>query len=330
MHPFLRLLLLIFAFTQSSTIAQSSSNYIFEQQLFTAADKAYANGNYSLALRYCNQAYDSFTYIPARHCIKALSIAGLLNNENGITQWLKKCLEAGIPEWVLRKTAALQPIWKIRAVDSIIQEKEEYYRNYRLGIDTALADTINQMFAADQKATNLVNDGYWLWKPWYYLKWRWLNKKHAKIIKRMSLEGGFPGERRVGLSPIWTDTIKNKTILAIYGPDIEDVRAYFMLIHYYSDRRENPGELWLNQVKQGFLPAQHYAAICDFIAEFGNKANRNSHFNQWHADKSPERRNQINLRRQTIGLPPYEDHIQHRAEINAAQKLKSQVMHVWE
>ncbi len=160
-----------------------------------------------------------------------------------------------------------------------------------------LSKTIDSLFAIDQKLTQKVNDGFFLFRFTIHgARWLSNNKKQFEIIDSIIKNRGFPGEKIIGLPQYYNDSLETYEFIDFYGPYLRQWQAYFMLLHYFTNRRKVPVsyeyELYKN-VSEGNLTPFQYANICYYIRVYGHNAG----FDNFYIPSF-----EINKKRQSIGL----------------------------
>jgi hypothetical protein len=170
-----------------------------------------------------------------------------------------------------------------------------------------------------------------------YVPVQWNNNKwfyDAVLVICMALYLGIfslAGPRLLShAQPSWIeDSVQGKGFMLKYGPDFADRRAFTMLIHYFSSRREGINELLHQSVQSGHLPPSQFASFNDFMAEWGKRKYSNQFYNVWHSDPNKDHIEDINERRADIGLGSYQFQIQvfiRKRELQRRQALNSVVI----
>lgn len=246
-----------------------------------------------------------YRFIFARHCIKGLQVSMQCADSVRAARWFQICLVHGVPQWMLRNNFITRNAYQFHAVRYASLKEDSFHQIYISGIDTNLASQLNRIFKTDQLRTNRINNGTWIlrWNV-YALQWLHHNKKQAKWIKKETIANGFPGEKRAGIPPWYFDSAKAYSNIHGYGPFVQDYRAYYMLIHYFSGHVRDMNQVLQPQVSTGFLPPQHFASFNDFLAE-NHRKGKYQFYNQWHSDPDTAQLKAINERRLLIGLAPW-------------------------
>ncbi|MBI3234484.1 MAG: hypothetical protein HYZ42_10675 [Bacteroidetes bacterium] len=281
----------------------SSQDYIEYQRTINRVDKDVIDSNlYSASVR-LDSIYNNYSFIYARHCIKALQINCVLNDTQRMNQWLIKCFTQGVPKWVIRNNELTKKVFLISATQKTLIQYDSLRSIYVASLNLKVKNTIDSLYTLDQRRTKKVNDGFIIFRHTIYgLQWLNNNKRQAKMIKKITKAYGFPGERLIGLPSYFDDSATAYKTITRIGPDVNDYRAYIMLIHYFSNPRQDMNELLLPQVKLGYMCSYQYASINDFLARWGYKKYRNNFYNQWHSDPDKNNIELINNKRLDIGL----------------------------
>lgn len=162
--------------------------------------------------------------------------------------------------------------------------------------------TVDSLRVLDKKYTDKVNLDNNIFKLVIYnLQWRRNSRKQIKVLKPLIAKFGYPGERLIGLDNFYSDTTRvtpNKKLKL----NIEEYRCETMFIHYFSIRRKSMNSFLLPNVKSGYLEANAYGSFNDFQSRKG----KNNFYNVWHLDPNKSNLDEINKRRDAIGLEAFE------------------------
>lgn len=280
-------------------------NYFEYQKTFNRIDNDIDSNNLYIASKRLDSIYNSFDFIYAKHCIKALQISCIQNDTSNTDKWLRKCFIQGVPLWIIRNNELTSKVFNYSLTKNSLLFYDSLRTVYKSSINVSVSKTIDSLYVIDQEFTNKVNSGFILFRHTIYgIQWINNNRKQFNVIKNIIDNYGFPGEQLIGLSSYYQDSVEAYQDVLFYGPSIDDYRTYIMLIHYFSSPRNDINEALRESVKQGFLPAYQFAAINDFNALYGKKKNNSEYYNVWHDDPNQENNSKINLRRQFIGLSP--------------------------
>lgn len=293
---------LIFCFLISlQTIGQ---DYILYHQIFNRIDEDILQNDFTLALTRLDSIYTNYDFIYATHCIKALQICSHVEDSIQADKWLEKSFKQGVPFWIIRTNELTRKSLLYSTTKNTVQNHDSLYAIYQMSINQSIANKIDSLFIIDQKCTRKVNDGFILFRNTIYgLKWVINNKKQFKIINNIIDEYGFPGEKLIGVSYNWEDSIKNVEHIAFWGPaNLGEGKAYTMLVHYFSTRhKENELEEKLRQnLINGYIPPRQFSNICNLM--FRNKKNADKRYYVVSPDVSSDTIDILNNRRHSIGL----------------------------
>ena len=283
-------------------------NYCEYQKTFNCIDNDILSNNLSLASKRLDSIYNSYEFVYAKHCIKALQICCLQNDTINSDKWLRKCFIQGVPFWIIRDNQITSKVLNYSQTNNTLKLYDSLRTVYKSSINTSISKTIDSLLVIDQKFTDKVNNGFLLFRHTIYgIRWIKNNQRQFSIIKNIIDHYGFPGEKLIGLSHLYQDSVETYKSVMFYGPSIDDYRTYIMLIHYYSNPGKDINNKLIASVRQGFLPPYQYGALNDFIARYGKKKINYGFYNVWHEDPNKQNISGINLRRQFIGLSTLEE-----------------------
>lgn len=283
-------------------------NYIDYQRIFNRIDEDVLSAKYTLALQRLDSIYSTYDFIYARHCIKALQICCKANDSNRAALFLAKCFRQGVPMWVVRNHELMRRSLHYSTTKHIVTGYDSLHEAYKASINLVLARQVDSLFEIDQRRTRRVNDGFILFRyTIYYPQWRHNNRRQFETIATIMDKYGLPGERLVGLPSSIDDSSVSARNILFYGPNLFDYRAYFMLIHYYSNPRRDINDRLYRNILNGNIPVSHYAAINDFLARWGEgKYGSYSYYNSWQHDPDTSNISRINQLRVSMGLNTFE------------------------
>lgn len=285
--------------------ASRAQNYINYHRINNRADECIVNGDYKNAAVKLDSLYSGYSFIYARHCFKALQIACMLNDTANAYKWLSKCFLQGVPFWMIRANDLTTRSLYYPRSQSIINAHDSLYNVYRSHINLPLARTLDSMFVYDQKLTDRVNNGFFLWKVYDYPRWLHNNKKQFRKVQQFIQQYGYPGEKIIGLPESDLDSLAACKHLASRGHTyIQRIELQYMMMHCYSNPRKDIRKELIQQIELGNLEAVQYGVYADFMYEYGRQ--KYGHYNryyQWFRDHNQEDTTIINARRDSIGLP---------------------------
>lgn len=283
-------------------------DYVYYHSLFNRIDEDVLSENYATAIQRLDSIYSKYNFIYAKHCIKALQICVTSNDSLRADKWLEKCFKHGIPVWMIRTNEITNKSLKYPTTQKTISKFDSLHAVYQASVNIKLRNKIDSLIIIDQKYTRKVNDGFVLFKPFYWLQWVINNKRQFYLLKLIIQTYGYPEERLIGLSNI-QDSVAFAKHFTFWGPsELRDSRVQIMLQHCYSTSHTIDSEFndtLFDNLCEGNIPAFQYAIIIDFI--FPNKLkyiNENYFFRTKEID--PYYNKIINKNRNSIGLATLE------------------------
>jgi len=284
---------------------QAQDYFAYQRICNRADDDIQANKLQSAAQRY-DSLYSNYQFIYGFHCFKALQVASKLQDETRISKWLTKCITQGIPLWMVRANDITNPVLGYNYTQSIIQSYDSLHRIHLSNIDTVLSKRMWAMILKDQRRTEKVNNGFFLFKVVYYPRWLHNNRKELDALVKIMDTIGYPGEKLCGFRPDLVDSATAYSSFKQRGPtSIRHTSGQTMLMHAYSNPRRDIQAKLLKNVANGNMPACQYAIAVDFMAEYGReKYGTYSHYYEWFRRKSTPADTiaVADIRRHAIGL----------------------------
>jgi len=301
----MRVQLIVFLFFLSYNLF--AQDYIEYQRIINRIDEDILNKEYNLAIEKFDSLYESFDFIYARHCFKALQISCVSQDSLNAVKWLEKSFIQGVPIWKIRNNSLTKYVFEYSTTQNTITQYENLRNIYNNSINHVLRNTIDSLFEIDQQYTKKVNDGFILFRYTYHgLRWLKNNKKQFEILNGIIDKYGYPGEKLIGLHNSIEDSSQFIKFFNYRGPFLRETDTYIMLIHCYSNPRANINNKLLENVKLGNLPPYQYGAINDFMARWGKKKHGDfKYYNVWHKDSENSNEAAIDRRRDSIGLNSY-------------------------
>lgn len=244
-----------------------------------------------------------YSFIFARHCIKALQICNALNDESRTNYWLQRSILAGIPGWYFRQLPTIKSVFRYESNRKILSQFDSLHQVYLSRVNRKLSKYIDSLFVIDQFRTDRVNNGTPVLRYTIYgLQWLHNNKKQFKLFEQLIHTYGYPGERLIGLTEAYDDSGVFFRNGIFRFTQFDEHRMYYMFIHCYSSKRRSLDPYFMEAVRNGFLPAYQYASYNDFMASYGYRIYRNNFYNEWHKDPDKSHQAAIDQRRLAIGL----------------------------
>lgn len=295
---------LLLAALLTITNAVRAQNYIDYQRIFNRVDEDLFSDRLPMARQRLDTVYESYRFIFARHCMKALQIACTLEDPALVNRWLEKSFLQGIPLWVIRYDETARKCLSYAATRQTLCRYDSLRAIYKAAINEPLARQIDSLMKIDYQYTQKVNNGFWPFRHTIYgLRWIRNNKREFRALNRIIDTYGYPGERLIGLLNI-EDSAQNAHFMkrAGVGLGLEERTALIMLIHYFSTPRKDINEKLYRNLLNGFCRPYYYAHINDFLAEHSRKYGWYERYYYHSAPPAGEPTNVANLRRHQIGL----------------------------
>ena len=249
----------------------TGQDYIQYHRTFNKVDEDILSENYALALERLDSIYNTFDFIYAQHCMKSLQICCVASDSARAGKWLEKCFKQGIPFWIIQENEISRKSISYSTTQNAIHHRDSLYAIYRSNLNATLAHTIDSLFEIDQRHTQKVNEGFFLFRPIYSLKWIRYNKRTFKAIDNITKTYVFPGEKTIGLPEIYNDSASQAEYIRQYGIHLRQWQAYFMLLHYFSTARKVQDEfkeILFENLKAGNLSSFQFATICNYIYKY--------------------------------------------------------------
>jgi hypothetical protein len=240
------------------------------------------------------QALEDYPFAFARDCYNAIELAVLAKDTTNLIFFIEKAITQGIRITDLETTELLTPYQNSAFYKNIKKNQDGLWHIYTARINWELRAEINQMFTHDQKMRALYYKAAFYKRKSIAKEWQALNVRQVERLVEITKTYGFPGERLIGLD-------KNDMHPKIITNNFSAGMPIVILIHHFSKPNKSYYELFLNEVKKGNLHNEHFATICDFEAEFGNRnAINNGYYGVRFKPKKPD--DNLNSKRKSIGL----------------------------
>jgi len=287
-----------------STVGYSQQNYRDYWRCKIKVEENILDSNYLQAQSYYDSIYQKYSFIYALDAVTGLKLAVVNTDSIKAKGYLMKCIEMGVPIQVIKDDPYLNcqntfNIWK--GVGKF--EIDSLQKIYSNRINENLWHVIDSLFQVDQKYTQRVNKNYVL----NFFQWRRVVKRHAKIIKGIIQQYGFPGQKILGLHD---DRVGKDTLIIAKNYYPTSMETHFMLIHYFSfyvkDYKEFDS-LFIKEIENGNMQPFQYGHYHDFQARwrYSKRNNQEFFYNEWHNDPDSSRIDQVNARREKIGLSDF-------------------------
>ena len=249
----------------------TGQDYIQYHRTFNKVDEDILSENYALALERLDSIYNTFDFIYAQHCMKSLQICCVAGDSARAGKWLEKCFKQGIPFWIIQENEITRKSISYSTTQNAILHRDSLYAIYRSNVNATLAHTIDSLFEIDQRHTQKVNEGFFLFRPIYSLKWIRYNKRTFKAIDNITKTYVFPGEKTIGLPEIYNDSASQAEYIRQYGIHLRQWKAYFILLHYFSTKRniqDDFKDILYENLKSGNISPFQFATICNYIYKY--------------------------------------------------------------
>ncbi|MBL7713504.1 MAG: hypothetical protein JNL13_13615 [Chitinophagaceae bacterium] len=296
------------------SLSASAQDYSAYQRCMNRVDQDIMKREWVSATQRMDSLYRDYDFIYARHCVKGLQLALRQQDEQRTGQWLDRSILQGVPVWVLRQNELCRPVFTMPSGQAILARYDSLHGVYLSRIDTALARRIQNMIDADTRYTRRVNDGFIpLRHTLYGLQWIHHNKQQTRELEQLIRQYGFPEERLIGLPQNISDSGVWAGFLQQEGVDLalQHKQVFFMLLHYFSTKRQDLNALLLPQVAIGNLPPYQYARINDYLSR-NTSAQRYPSYYEFGSAPADADLGAIDRRRDSLGLPPYAEQEQKR------------------
>lgn len=259
----------------------SHPNYIDYNKRITIISILIFEHHEKEALQKFDSLYRKFDFVFAKDLYMGLQLASKLKETKLGFIYLKKSIEQGITRKLISSDSLVANLKKLDPGrwNQIFLKYDSLHKAYKTHHQPALRTFIDSVYEKDQELTNKLNNSMPL-RPYYWIRWNRQNKRHAKMLFQIMHEKGYPGERQLGLSTLsHLEKIKNVR----YGTNcfISYHKTLFILIHYFSKRRDDANDLFLKCVKDGSMSAYEYAVLNDFMARWGKKRYKRNYFDVW-------------------------------------------------
>lgn len=245
-------------------------NYIDYQRIITRINDDILNNDFSKTIERLDSIYVNYNFIFAKECVKALQICCYLNDSINVDKWLSKSFKQGIPLWIIRTNELTKKSLCYTTTQNTINKYDSLRSIYKASLNPEISKLFDSLYIIDQRYTSKVNDGFFLFRHTIYgLMWLRNNKREFLILNKIIDQYGYPGERLIGLDPHFEDSAVASKHLVFWGPVvIQEFRAKYMLMHYFSNYRKN-GNDFINKLflslESGYIQTYCYADLNSFI-----------------------------------------------------------------
>ena len=316
----LRHLFLVMVFFVSTVAA--AQDYVAYQRVFNRVDDYIATEDWNKALLSMDSVGTKYRFVYAKHCLKALQVACMANDTVRAAYWLSRSFTQGVPPWVIRSNTITAKVLSYPVTTSVLGHYDSLRSIYYANVNLKLAHRTDSMMNIDSKYTRRVNNGFFLVRYTVSgLQWVHNNNRSYRWIKQTISQYGFPGERLIGLPLGIEDSTSaaGKFVRAVgIGLGMEERSAVFMLLHYYSTKREDAMQVFVPALHDGNLPPKYFARINDYNIIVSPRKTKHMRECYTHRLNHTENTDSVNARREAIGLNTYE-----AQQANAATDMRN-------
>ena len=276
-----------------------TQNYVEYYQQLNKAKLLAVTGQHESSAQLFALTFQAFEFRFARDCVHAVEVASLTTDTSLVGYFVSCGLSQGIPLTYYENKEQLAWFRNTNNWVDLNHKADSLQSVYQGSFNNELREEVNQLFAEDQH----IRERYYRWynfliRPFLGRKWRKLTEKHVERIVDITREHGFPGEQLIGLDdPTFHPKIGDNQFSA--GMPI------VLLLHHYSKANTSYDQLFIEQLKLGYLHNQHFASICDFEAEFGRKKHDKIGYYGLRFGQKGRKENTYDVKRKEIGLMTY-------------------------
>lgn len=283
--------------------AANAQDYIQYQRYFNKIDLDVKKKDFGNAVSRLDTVERNYDFIFSKHCMMALQICCSYEDSIRAERWLSRCFRGGVPAWIIRQNIITEKTLHYANTKPVWDRYDSLHTAYKMSVDTALAKQIAQLMERDMRYTNKVNHGSLIMYPVHGIKWIHNNTKVHRELKSIIELRGFPGERMIGLDPKIEDSVAYCKLVQNSGiaNQLCEGQAFFLLLHYFSTKRNHINPLLFKSVLTGDLPVEYYARISDYHHSESKHRKRDACY---YSINTPQKEdlNVINDRRAKIGL----------------------------
>lgn len=235
-------------------------DYLDYYEAVNTAQAHIAKERYEEALRIYRSTFEAYEFEFARDCIHACEAALAAQSETELHYFMTVALHRGVPLSYFLEKEAYQQSNSLSQLAIVADSLRIASMN---NINHALRQEINLMFQKDQR----LRTRYYKWynlpiRPLIGRKWKQLNRQQVERIIEITQNGGFPGEKRIGIDMATDHSKVDENSLSSAMPIV-------ILLHHYSAPNPSYDSLLIAEIAKGNLNNRHYATICDFEAQYG-------------------------------------------------------------
>jgi hypothetical protein len=281
-------------------LCKAQENYTNYWKTFYNAEQYVIENKYQLALECMDTLNNNYSKMYSSHSYFASRIAVLSNDTNRALKFIRRSITNGIPLRLIKADTFLIVATKYKQWERVERDYDSLRNIYLKRINKKLRVQIDSMITIDQDITNKINNSFL-----YFFKWRKVCRRNAKLLNKIILENGYPGEFLIGLSNFGSTYPISKQDKIYINYAFQEAAVRTMLIHYFSYKEpyKELNKILLFEVVKGNLPSNYFASFLDFQSKWRKDK---EYYNEWHSDPCNENIEFINERRKAIGLNSYE------------------------
>lgn len=301
MIPRYHILLVVWMLLLCRTLT-AQPDYISYNRNITSISLLIYQGNEAEALLQFDTVFNQYEHIYTEHVYMGTQLAAKLGNDTCGYKYLTQLLYMGVSSKVIFADSLITRLHlrNPQRWDSLFARYNLMQEQRKQTPGNAYKATIDSVYLIDQQLTRKLNSATIL-LPYYWVKWRRQNKRHIRFMRPLIQANGYPGERVMGLATYSAETDSTRRIRYGANTFVVNHQMLIMLVHYFSNNRNDFNKELLEQVTLGNMTAYDYGSVNDFLARWGKRRYKTFYCNVWH--KAPEKlRNQVNLNRSAIGL----------------------------
>jgi len=249
-----------------------------------------------------NKIYKNYQFIFAEDIFMATQLAVSINKKVLAEKYIEKCVVQGVPFLILKNDRIIGKLKSDKEWKIFFEKFGLLHKKYLENINLKLKNTIDSLFKVDTPETHKMNKYGVIRTILFYPKWRRVVNRNFKTIVNIIKEYGYPGEQLIGLQLMNNNdslSLSKRQVGIRYS--LGSSQVFNMILHYYSSAKPDINELLQNSLKNGYLPASHYASFNDFIAKYGKKKYKNNYYNEWHKNQNIDLE-EINKKRTNLGM----------------------------
>jgi hypothetical protein len=275
--------------------------------LINEAERCILEEDYIKANNSYKQAFKTESEPYAKHCFTAAQVSAVCNEFEDFIFYSRKGFKSGLIYSDFENDSILIDFIKTNKLESILKE---FYKSDSLVYDESLnyhlKNEIEKLSKLDNKWKIYYLDSLSFYDSLNKKKhWRVYDSIVSEIVEKSLMplikKNGYPGEKLIGVERVGNG---NRNSYAFVNN-----RAKLILLHYYSYPRDcSYNNLLQRELKKGNISPEHYASIIDFQNKYGVVDCKDYYYCEWHEPETFDK-NQVDKRRQSIGLEPYDEKI---------------------